>query len=122
DPHSVALIPSVSYGMAIVARNTRVESGQNIAMLHEQLPSHVYAWRRLAAASGAELRTVTPPAGVPRGEEWNARILEAIDERTALVATPNVHWTDGTRFDLEAIGARTREVGAAFVVDGTQSV
>ena len=33
-----------------------------------------------------------------------------------------MHWTDGTRFDLAAIGARAREVGAALVVDGTQSV
>ena len=34
----------------------------------------------------------------------------------------HVHWTDGTRFDLEAIGRRAREVGAALVIDGTQSV
>jgi selenocysteine lyase/cysteine desulfurase len=33
-----------------------------------------------------------------------------------------VHWTDGTRFDLVEIGRRCREVGAALVVDGTQSV
>jgi len=33
-----------------------------------------------------------------------------------------VHWTDGTRFDLVAIGRAARRVGAAFVVDGTQSV
>ena len=33
-----------------------------------------------------------------------------------------VHWTDGTAFNLEAIGARAREVGAALVLDGTQSV
>jgi selenocysteine lyase/cysteine desulfurase len=35
---------------------------------------------------------------------------------------PTVHWTDGTRFDLEAVGERCRAVGAALVVDGTQSV
>jgi selenocysteine lyase/cysteine desulfurase len=33
-----------------------------------------------------------------------------------------VHWTDGVLFDLEAIGRRAREVGALFVVDGTQSI
>ena len=49
-------------------------------------------------------------------------MLEAIDARTAIVALGHVHWTDGTQFDLEAIGARAREVGAALVVDGTQSV
>ena len=35
---------------------------------------------------------------------------------------PTVHWTDGTIFDLVEIGRRCREVGAALVVDGTQSV
>jgi selenocysteine lyase/cysteine desulfurase len=39
-----------------------------------------------------------------------------------VVALPQVHWTDGTRFDLERIGQRARHVGAAFVIDGTQSV
>jgi selenocysteine lyase/cysteine desulfurase len=38
------------------------------------------------------------------------------------VALGNVHWTDGTLFDLEAIGERARRYGAALVVDGTQSV
>jgi selenocysteine lyase/cysteine desulfurase len=33
-----------------------------------------------------------------------------------------VHWTDGPRFDLKAIREKTLEVGAALVVDGTQSV
>jgi selenocysteine lyase/cysteine desulfurase len=39
-----------------------------------------------------------------------------------LTALPHVHWTDGTRFDLERIGERARQVGAALVVDGTQSI
>ena len=34
----------------------------------------------------------------------------------------NVHWADGTRFDLKAIRKRTLEVGALLVIDGTQSV
>ncbi|MEX2465581.1 MAG: aminotransferase class V-fold PLP-dependent enzyme, partial [Gemmatimonadota bacterium] len=57
-----------------------------------------------------------------RGALWNERLLEAIDSATAVVAVPQVHWTDGTLFDLAAIGRRCREVGAALVVDGTQSV
>jgi selenocysteine lyase/cysteine desulfurase len=39
-----------------------------------------------------------------------------------LVALGNVHWADGTRFDLVEIRKRTREVGALLVIDGTQSV
>jgi selenocysteine lyase/cysteine desulfurase len=49
-------------------------------------------------------------------------LLESIDGDTAVVTVPHVHWTDGTRFDLVEVGRRCREVGAALVVDGTQSV
>jgi selenocysteine lyase/cysteine desulfurase len=123
DPSRVAIVPSVSYGMATVAKNLSLRAGQNVVMAHAQFPSNVYGWRRMCAESGAELRAVQPPHGSPRrGEEWNAGLLQAIDADTALVALGNVHWADGTRFDLERIGRRAREVGAALVIDGTQSV
>jgi selenocysteine lyase/cysteine desulfurase len=35
---------------------------------------------------------------------------------------PHCFWTDGTLIDLAAIGRRCREMGAALVVDATQSV
>lgn len=123
SPRRVAVIPSVSYGMATVARNLSVRPGQNLVIAHEQFPSNVYVWRRASRAEGLTLRVVAPPEdGVNRGREWNTRLLDAIDRDTALVALSHVHWTDGTRFDLAAIGRRARECGAAFVVDGTQSV
>ena len=130
DPRRVAIIPGVSYGVAVAARNLPVEAGQNLVLTHEQFPGNVHAWRRLAGESGAEARFVAPPgaddadpAGEEgRGEAWNHRLLEAIDKHTAVVAVPHVHWTDGTLFDLVEIGRRCRDVGAALVVDGTQSV
>lgn len=118
----VAIIPAVSYGAATVAKNLRLARGQRVVVAREQFPSNVYAWQRLVGEAG-ELCQVAPPAGAPnRGEAWNEALLAAIDDRTALVALPHVHWSDGTRFDLAAIGERARAVGAAFVVDGTQSV
>jgi selenocysteine lyase/cysteine desulfurase len=49
-------------------------------------------------------------------------VLESMNDRTAIVAVPHCHWTDGTRVDLQLVGQRARELGAALVVDGTQSV
>ncbi|HKP75799.1 MAG TPA: aminotransferase class V-fold PLP-dependent enzyme [Longimicrobiaceae bacterium] len=119
----MAIIPGVSYGMATVAKNVTPRAGQNVVVAHAQFPSNVYGWRRKCEESGAVLRVVAPPdAAEGRAREWNARLLEAIDRDTALVTLGNVHWTDGTRFDLEAIGERAREVGALLVIDGTQSV
>lgn len=112
DPSRVAIIPSASYGVAVAARNLAVEKGQNIVLLHEQFPGNVYAWRRKAADCGAAIHTVVPPDTSIRGAAWNERILESIDRSTAIVALPHVHWTDGTVFDLVAIGRRARAVGA----------
>ena len=124
DPQRVALIPAVSYGIATAARNVPVESGQNIVILGDQFPSNVYVWMRKARENGAELRVVERTAkGRPTpGASWNRRLLRAIDRNTAVVATPVVHWADGTRFNVAAIGRRARAMGAAFVIDGTQSI
>jgi selenocysteine lyase/cysteine desulfurase len=123
DSGRTAILPAVSYGMAVVARNLPLRRGSRVIVAAGQFPSNVYPWRRLAQEHGATLHTVeAPPWGEGRGRAWNERILEAIDADTALLALPEVHWADGTRFALEPIGVRAREVGAALVIDGTQSV
>ena len=122
EAQRIAIVPAVSYGMAVVAHNTSFEAGQNIVVAHEQFPSNVYPWHVVAKMHGLEVRTVKPPDRLHRGDEWSTRILEAVDRNTVIVASAPVHWTDGTRFDLEAISARARDCDAAFIVDGTQAV
>ncbi len=123
DPERVAIVPAVSYAMATIVRNTPLAAGQTVVVVEEQFPSAVYTWRRACRETGATLRTVAAPATAgPRGEAWNAALLAAIDDRTAAVVVPPLHWTDGLRFDLDAIGARARAAGARFVIDGTQAV
>ena len=119
----VAVLPSVSYGMAIVARNVPFRPGQHIVVAGEQFPSNVHPWRRLAEQRGGEVRAVAPPEQRDgRAAAWNDALHDAIDERTAMLAIGHVHWADGTRFDLPRLAARAREVGAWVVIDGTQSV
>jgi selenocysteine lyase/cysteine desulfurase len=123
DPLRIVVIPSVSYGMAIVARNLKLNPGDNIVVVGEQFPSNVYPWQKLAKQQQAHIKTVhAPDVKKGRGKLWNEQLLEAIDEQTRLVAIANVHWSDGTRFDLRAVRERTRAVGALLVIDGTQSV
>jgi selenocysteine lyase/cysteine desulfurase len=118
----VACIPAASYGVAVAVHNTPLRAGQNVVIPAEEFPSNVYGWMSACDRSGAELRLVERPDGPPSAAAWNARVLEAIDRNTASVTLTDVHYTDGTPFDLDAIGQRAREVGALFVVDGTQSV
>ena len=122
-PKRVAIIPSVSYGMAIVANNLKAKKGQNIVVAEAQFPSNVYSWRTLAEEKKLEIKTVSyPKPKENRGKTWNQHLLEAIDKDTCLVAISHTHWANGTKFDLKAISQRAHEVGAIVVVDGTQSV
>ncbi|MFU8813298.1 MAG: aminotransferase class V-fold PLP-dependent enzyme [Balneolaceae bacterium] len=123
DPGRVALVPSVSYGLGSVAQNLNMKAGDEIVVAGEQFPSNVYPWMRVANESGGQLRMVKPPpAHRERGKQWNERILEAINPKTRLVAIGHVHWADGTRFALSDIRARTRDVDALLVIDGSQSI
>lgn len=121
---SIAFVPAASYGLAIAARNLPLGRHQNIIVLEDQFPSNVYTWRELAQRREAEIRTVTwaeaqrPDAP---GTDWTAALLDAIGEKTGIVAVGNCHWTDGSLIDLVRVGARCREVGAALVLDITQS-
>lgn len=118
-----AIIPSVSYGMANVAKNLKAGKGDNIVITDEQFPSNVYAWKELEKERGIELKYVSAPKlKEGRGKRWNENILEAIDANTKMVSTGHVHWADGTKFDLKAIRKRADEVGAILVIDGTQSI
>ena len=122
-PEEIALIPSASYGMAIVARNLPARRGQNIVMAEQQFPSHVYPWMTLCQEKGLSLKTAPmPQSSEARGRIWNQLLLDSIDDNTCMVALPQVHWSTGTRFDLAALSAKAHTVGALLVVDGTQSV
>ncbi len=118
DTQDIAIVAAASYGLQVAASNLPAGSGQKIIILADQFPSNVYVWRELASLRGADLVTV------PRPDDWDwtAAILAHIDARTAIVALPHCHWTDGTVIDIKAVGAGCREVGAGFVLDVTQSL
>ncbi len=119
----IVAIPAVSYGVANVMANVRLSAGDKVIVAAEQFPSNYYPWQRLCAEQKATLTAVhAPDQWEHRGREWNHRILETIDRHTRVVALGHVHWADGTRFDLQEIRKRTREVGAWLIIDGTQSV
>jgi selenocysteine lyase/cysteine desulfurase len=126
DKERIAVMPSVSYGMATVAKNLArkkvLSAGQKIAVVSEEFPSDVYAWEELCAENRLTLKIISPPAEPEhRGKHWNERLLESIDRETALLCLSPVHWADGTVFDLHAVSKRCKETETLFVIDGTQS-
>ncbi len=117
DADGITLVPSVSYAMAIAARNIPVAAGQNVVVVREQFPSNIYPWRRLTDENKATVRTVQFET-----DDWTESIIASIDGQTAIVSMPHVHWTTGTQFDIVRIAEKVRAVGAALIVDATQSL
>ena len=118
DAEGVALVPATSYGFAVAARNIELEPGRQVLVLAEEYPSGIYTWRAAARAADAHILTVVRE----RGQTWTEAILDRLDESVSVVSVPNVHWTDGALIDLAAVSARSHEIGARLVIDGSQSV
>jgi selenocysteine lyase/cysteine desulfurase len=118
ESEGIALVPSASYGINVAATNLPLAKSQRILLLEEEFPSNVYAWQELAKRSGAIIEAIKRP----EDGNWTKALLEHINERTGIVAVPHCYWTDGSLVDLRQVGKHVREVGAALVVDATQSI
>ncbi|MEO5789773.1 aminotransferase class V-fold PLP-dependent enzyme [Gelidibacter sp.] len=119
----ITTIPSVSYGIATVANNIKLNPGDNVVLMQEQFPSNYYSWKKLADKYHSHLKIVeAPETKTNRGKLWNEAILNAIDDSTAVVAMGHIHWSSGVLFDLKAIRAKTRQHNALLIIDGSQSI
>jgi len=114
----IAIVPSASYGIATAARNVPARKGQSILVLAEQFPSNYYPWQRLTEETGASLKVVA----WPENSDWTAAVLNSLTADVAIAALPHVQWTSGGRLDLVRIGEACRKIGAALVLDLTQSL
>jgi len=110
---------SVAHGVSLVADAVDWRPGDNVVMERWEFPSLMnpfLAQRR----HGVEVRTVPAEPGTWRAPI--ARVAEAIDARTRVVALSHVSYLTGERHDLEAYAALARKAGALFVVDASHAL
>jgi selenocysteine lyase/cysteine desulfurase len=121
DAADVALISSVSYGVATAAKLVRVARGTRVIVLENDHSSPVLEWRARADAQGFVVETVSAADG-----DWTAAVLSAIERPgsspIALASISSLHWSEGGLLDIEKIAQALRRQGAIFLVDATQSV
>jgi selenocysteine lyase/cysteine desulfurase len=120
DPADIALIPSVSYGVATAAKVLPIERGTRVIVLADDHSSPVLEWQSRADAQGFAVETV----GRPEDGDWTSAVLAAIERSGApvsLASISSVHWSDGGLIDVEKIGAALRQRGASFLIDATHS-
>jgi selenocysteine lyase/cysteine desulfurase len=122
DADDVALISSVSYGVAAAAKLVTVPAGARVLVLENDHSSAVLEWLTRAPA---EKFTVEPVPQPPDGD-WTAAVLAAIARPGAppvgLASISSVHWSDGGLLDIDRIAAGLRQQGAMLLVDATHAV
>jgi selenocysteine lyase/cysteine desulfurase len=121
DPADIALIPSISYGVATAAKLLTIDRRTRIIVLADDHSSPVLEWQTRADPQGFVVETV----GRSDDGDWTSAVLAAIERSGAppvtLASISSVHWSDGGLLDVEKIGAALRQQGARFLVDATQS-
>ena len=121
DPTDMALIPSISYGVATAAKLLTIDRGARVVVLENDHSSPVLEWQTRADAQGFAVETIRRPDD----GDWTSAVLAVIERPGAapvgLASISSVHWSDGGLIDIEKVGAALRQRGARFLIDATQS-
>jgi kynureninase len=116
----VAMVPNVSIAQAGIVSALDYGGGRDaIVTTALDFPSVRYVHDGLARRLGA--RVVVVPSADGIGIETQ-RLVEAIDERTRLVAISHVLFRSAYIVDVAAVCRRAREVGALVALDAYHSV
>jgi selenocysteine lyase/cysteine desulfurase len=117
----VALISSVSYGVATAAKLLEPTKGSRVLLLEDDHSSPVLEWMTRAEAEQFVAEVVKRPAD----GDWTTALLNAIARPgvapVSLASISSVHWSDGGALDLDRVGTALKACGAALLVDATQA-
>ena len=112
----IALVASTSAGLATVASSLDYGARPRVVISELDFPTLGYQWM---ARGDVEVVRVPSDDGATIDP---ARFAEAVDERTAVLATSHVFFTTGAIQDLRALAGIAHGHGALFLVDAYQSV
>jgi len=119
-PGEIAMLPNVTIAQtAVLSAVPYTPSRDKIVMTELDFPSVRYVYDQLATRLGARIELVPSEDGIGIDTQ---RILDAIDERTALVAISHVLFRSAFIMDAAAICNRARAVGALVSLDAFHSV
>lgn len=120
EPGSVVMLPNVSFAQSVIASAMDFAGDRDtIVMTDLDFPSVRYAYQELGKRFGARIVSVPSDDGISLDQE---RLLEAIDERTRLVAISHVLYKSAFINDADAICRHAHRMGAMVSLDAFHSV
>lgn len=115
----VAMLPNVTIAQTSVLSALDYSERDTIVMTELDFPSVRYVYDELATRLGARIVVIPSEDGISIDTQ---RVLDAIDDRTRLVAISHVLFRSAYIMDAAAICAKAKRVGALVSLDAFHSV
>jgi selenocysteine lyase/cysteine desulfurase len=112
----MAFLGSATEGINQLTNGLDWQPGDNVVVEDIEFPSDIYPWVRLERR-GVEVRVVRQWGG----EASLARLADAVDRRTRVLAASQVSYLTGRRYDIAQLAAIAHEAGALLSVDATHA-
>ena len=120
-PGTVSMLPNVTVASAVLLSALDYRPPRNrVVMIEGEFPSVRYVYDSLATRLGARIVTVPSPDGQGLTAD-EGKIVDAIDDHTALVALSHVLFKSAFVLDVAPIAEKCRRVGALLALDVYQS-
>ena len=117
-PERISFLSCAAEGMNWLARGLDWRAGDNVVTDNLEFPSVAYAWRQLQDL-GVEVRMVPH-------RDWRvheADLVDAVDERTRVLAVSQVSFYTGQNLDINSLaaGLKARSTNCLLAVDSTHA-
>jgi selenocysteine lyase/cysteine desulfurase len=112
----IALVPSTSYGMSMIANSLPLKSGDEVVIVEKDFPSNNFAWEPLRER-GIKIQTVPFRADA----DQMGRVLESLKPPVRVLSLSVVHFYTGFRYDLKLISEVCRQNNILLIVDAIQA-
>jgi kynureninase len=116
QPHEVAIAPSVSAALSSISTALDYSKRNKVVMADMDFPTLAYQWL-VKERLGVECYFVESPDRIYTPPEL---FEDAVDSRTALVATSRVFFTSGYIQDVRAVADTAHKHGAYVLIDDYQ--
>lgn len=117
DPAAVAILGNTSDALHRLVASIAFRSGDNVVTTDLEFPSGVLSLLALRSR-GVEVRVVPARHWVLEMDD----VAAAVDGRTRAVVASHVSYLSGTRIEPRQVRELAHSVGAAFILDATQSL
>lgn len=117
-PEEIAFMPNTSTGLATVAGGLDWREADEVVISDVEYPANRYPWEDLKRRGVKLIEVAQQPDGRIETED----VIEAITDRTRVVALSHVQYASGYRSDLKPISDTAHAAGAYLCVDAIQSL